>query len=73
MPIQYKSVRLDCGYRADLIVENKVVVELKAIDQLTDLHKAQLLTYLRIGGLTIGLILNFNVETLKQGMIRLVL
>ena len=73
LPIQYKSVRLDCGYRADLIVENKVVVELKAIGQLTDLHEAQLLTYLRISGLKVGLLFNFDVEVLTQGMIRLVL
>lgn len=73
LPVTYKSVRLDCGYRADLIVEDKVVVELKSIGQLTELHKAQLLTYLRISHLKIGLLLNFNVEVLKNGLIRLVL
>jgi GxxExxY protein len=72
-PVLYKSIRLDCGYRADLIVEGKVVVELKAIDALTDLHKAQLLTYLRISGLRVGLLLNFNSVVLKDNMVRLVL
>ena len=72
-PVVYKSVRLDCGYRADLIVEGKVVVELKAIDALTDLHKAQLLTYLRISGLKVGFLFNFNTEVLKDSMVRLVL
>ncbi|MEX2310381.1 MAG: GxxExxY protein [Pirellulales bacterium] len=72
-PVAYKRVRLDCGYRADLIVDNRVVVELKAIDQLTDLHKAQLLTYLRITRLKVGLLFNFNVEVLKNGLVRLVL
>jgi GxxExxY protein len=72
-PVCYKSVRLDCGYRADLIVDNRVVVELKAIDSLTELHKAQLLTYLRITGMKVGLLFNFNTEVLKNGMVRLVL
>jgi GxxExxY protein len=64
---------LDCGYRADLIVEGKVVVELKSVDELSGLHKAQLLTYLRISQTKIGLLLNFNVEVLKNGLVRLVL
>jgi GxxExxY protein len=72
LPVTYKTVRLDCGYRADLIVEDKVAVELKSIDQLTGLHKAQLLTYLRISHIRIGLLLNFNVEILKDGLVRLV-
>jgi GxxExxY protein len=72
-PVYYKAVRLDCGYRADLIVDNRVVVELKAIESLTDLHKAQLLTYLRIAGLKVGLLFNFNTEVLKNGLVRLVL
>jgi GxxExxY protein len=72
-PVLYKSVRLDCGFRADLIVDNRVVVELKAIETLTELHKAQLLTYLRITRLKVGLLFNFNCEILKNGMVRLVL
>jgi GxxExxY protein len=73
LPVSYKSIRLNCGYRADLIVEDKVVVELKSVDQLTDLHKAQLLTYLRISNVRVGLMFNFNVEVLKHGLVRLVL
>jgi GxxExxY protein len=72
-PVLYKSVRLDCGFRADLIIDSRVVVELKAIEALTDLHKAQLLTYLRITRLRVGLLFNFNCEVLKKGMVRLVL
>ena len=72
-PVLYKSVRLDCGFRADLIVDNRVVVELKAIETLTELYKAQLLTYLRITRLKVGLLFNFNCEILKNGMVRLVL
>ena len=56
-PVAYKGIRLDCGYRADLIVDSRVVIELKAIESLTDLHKAQLLTYLRITGMKVGLLL----------------
>jgi GxxExxY protein len=73
IPVTYKSVRIDCGYRADLIVAEKVVVELKAVDSIADLHKAQLLTYLRITRLNVGLILNFNSAVLKNGIVRLVL
>jgi GxxExxY protein len=73
LPVAYKKVRLNCGYRADVIVDTRVVVELKAIDQLNDLHKAQLLTYLRITQLKVGLLFNFNTEVLKNGMVRLVL
>jgi GxxExxY protein len=73
IPVTYKSVRIDCGYRADIIVAENVVVELKAVDFVNDLHKAQLLTYLRITGLNVGLILNFNTAVLKNGLVRLVL
>lgn len=73
LPVTYKTVRLDCGYRADLIVEDKVVVELKSVDEISGLHKAQLLTYLRISHTKIGLLFNFNVEVLKNGLVRLVL
>ena len=66
-------MRVDCGYRADVIVAEKVVVEVKAVESLTDLHKAQLLTYLRITGKKVGLILNFNTAVLKDGIVRLVL
>ena len=73
LPLVYKSKRVDCGYRADVIVAGKVIVEVKAVETVTDLHKAQLLTYLRITGKKIGLILNFNTVVLKDGIIRQVL
>ncbi len=73
LPLAYKTIRVECGYRADLIVANKVVVELKTVETVTDLHKAQLLTYLRITGLRIGLILNFNTPVMKNGVVRLVM
>jgi GxxExxY protein len=73
LPIIYKEVKLDCGYRMDILIENSVIVELKAIEQITSVHEAQLLTYLRLSGLKIGLIINFNVPVLKQGIVRRVL
>jgi GxxExxY protein len=73
LPVVYKSMRVDCGYRADVIIADKVVAEIKAVETVTDLHKAQLLTYLRITGKKVGLILNFNTVTLKDGITRLVL
>ncbi len=73
IPVVYKSVRIYCGYRADLVVAEKVIVELKAIDSIADLHKAQLLTYLRITGMKVGLLLNFNIAVLKNGIVRVVL
>jgi GxxExxY protein len=73
LPVVYKGLRIDCGYRADIIVAEKIVVEIKAVDQVVELHKAQLLTYLRITGLQVGLILNFNTAVLKNGITRLVL
>ncbi len=73
IPLQYKGIRLDCGYRADLVIKQLVVVELKAVDQLTPVHDAQLLTYLRVGGWRVGLLINFNVLVLKDGIHRRVL
>ncbi|MBK8205770.1 MAG: GxxExxY protein [Planctomycetes bacterium] len=72
IPVRYKDVRLDCGYRADLIVEDLVIVELKAVERLLPVHDAQLITYLKITGLPLGLLLNFNVPLLKDGIRRLV-
>lgn len=74
-PLQviYRSVRLDCGYRLDIVVEEKLILELKTVERLLPLHDAQLLTYLKLGGLPTGLILNFNVPVLKDGIRRLVL
>lgn len=73
LPLEYKGLRLDCGYRLDLLVDNAVVVEIKAVESLQPIHDAQLLTYLRLGGWKVGLLINFNVPVLKQGIRRLVL
>ncbi len=71
LPLVYQSVRIDAGYRIDLLVERKVVVEVKAVEQLTEVHQAQLLSYLRLGGFKLGYLLNFNVALMKQGLRRL--
>ena len=73
LPIDYKGLRLDCGYRVDLLVAGTVVVELKAVEALLPIHEAQLLTYMRLGGWKVGLLINFNVPVLKQGIRRRVL
>jgi GxxExxY protein len=73
IPVEYKGINLDCGYRADIIVDSGILVEIKAIDSLLPVHDAQLLTYLKLGGWKIGLLINFNVELLKQGLRRRVL
>jgi GxxExxY protein len=72
LPVSYKGERIDCGYRIDLLVDGRVVVELKAVEALHEVHEAQLLTYLKLGGWKIGLI-NFNVALLKSGIKRRVL
>lgn len=72
LPISYKGVRLDCGYRLDLLVAGKVVIEIKAVDCLLPIHEAQLLSYLRLGGYSVGLLLNFKVPVLCDGIKRLV-
>ena len=72
LPIHYKGVDLDCGYRLDIVVENRVIIELKACDELKPIHKAQLLTYLKLTGIKIVLLLNFNVPVLKEGIKRLI-
>jgi GxxExxY protein len=72
LPVTYKDIRLDCGYRLDIVVDNRVVVELKSIESILAIHQAQLLTYLRLSGLKVGLLLNFNVAVLKNGIVRLV-
>ena len=72
LPINYKQVRLDCGYRLDVVVEGKVILELKSCERIEDIHKAQLLTYLKLSGLQLGLILNFNVPIMKEGIVRVV-
>lgn len=70
LPVSYKSVKLDCGYRLDFVVEDKVVIELKAVETLLPIHEAQMLTYLKLSGLTLGLLINFNVPVLKNGIKR---
>jgi len=72
LPLEYKGIRLDCGYRLDLIVGGKVVVEVKSVETLAPIHEAQLLTYLKLTGVKVGLLINFNVVVLKNGIKRLV-
>jgi GxxExxY protein len=73
LPVRYKGLQLDCGYRLDFVVEGKIVVELKAIEALHAIHQAQLLTYLRLTGHRVGLLINFHVALLKNGIKRLML
>jgi GxxExxY protein len=73
LPVEYKGLSLDCGYRLDLLIADAVVVEIKAVENLLPIHEAQLLTYLRLGGWKVGLIINFNVPVLKRGIRRRVL
>ena len=73
LPVEFKGLRLDCGYRLDLLVANTVVVEIKAVESLLPIHEAQLLTYLKLGGWKVGLLINFNVSVLKTGIRRRVL
>ena len=72
LPLVYKDVKLECGYRIDLLVDGRVVVELKAVDALAPVHDAIVLTYLRLSGCKIGLLINFNAAVLKDGIRRLV-
>ena len=72
MPLIYQEVQLEIGYRIDLLVENKVVIEIKSVDALNDIHLAQILTYLKLGDFKLGLLLNFNVEIMKKGIRRVV-
>ena len=72
LPVNYRGVRIDCGYRIDLLVGNEVVVELKAVEGVMPIHEAQMLTYLRLSGLHVGLLLNFNVLLMKDGIRRMV-
>ena len=73
VPVVYKEMKLDCGFRIDLLVEKQLVVELKSVESLLPLHEAQLLTYLKLTGCKVGLLINFNVRLLKNGIKRLVL
>lgn len=73
LPLEYKSVHLECGYRLDLLVAGCVVVEVKSVEALAPVHDAQLLTYLKLGGWRVGLLINFNVAVLKSGIHRKIL
>ena len=72
LPVVYRDVKLDCGYRLDLVVENSIVIELKAVEQILPVHRAQLLSYLKLAGLKAGLLVNFHSKMLKDGIVRLV-
>jgi GxxExxY protein len=72
LPVVYRGVRIDCGYRLDLVVEGMVVVEIKAVERMLAIHEAQILTYLKLSGLPIGLLLNFNVPLMREGIRRFV-
>jgi GxxExxY protein len=73
LPIVYKDVRLDCGYRMDIVVGNELIVEIKAVERILPIHEAQMLTYLRLSSLRAGLLMNFNSVLLKDGLRRFVL
>ena len=73
VPVIYKGEKLDCGYRLDILVENSVIIEVKSVETVLPVHEAQLLTYLKLSGIRVGLLINFNVAVLKNGIIRRVL
>lgn len=73
LPLKYETIKLDAGYRIDLWVEKKLILEIKAVEKLTEIHTAQVLTYLKLSGCRLGLLVNFNVSLLKNGLKRLVL
>jgi GxxExxY protein len=70
LPLVYKDVKLDAGYRIDLMVENKVIVEIKSVEAIAEIHKAQLMTYMKLANIKIGLLINFNISRLKDGIVR---
>ena len=71
LPVVYKAIRLDCGYRMDVVVEERVILEIKSVERLMPIHEAQVLTYMKLGGIATGLLLNFNTSALKEGLRRL--
>jgi GxxExxY protein len=73
LPVVYKAVRLDCGYRMDIVAENCLILELKTVERMMPIHEAQMLTYLKLSGMKVGLLMNFNTVVLKDGLRRLVL
>jgi GxxExxY protein len=72
LPIIYRKLKLDCGYRIDLLINEKIIVELKSVEKMLPIHHAQLLSYLKLSGCKVGLLINFNVEALKDGLRRIV-
>ena len=68
LPVEYKGVRLDCGYRVDVLVEDEIILELKSLDEMRGIHEAQLLTYMKLAGIGQGFLINFNVRQLKNGL-----
>ena len=73
LPVAYKGVKLDCGYRIDLLADDKIILELKSAEKLLGIHEAQLLTYMKLAGVSVGFLMNFNVKYLKDGIKRMVL
>ena len=73
LPVQYKGIKLDCGYRIDLLVDDRIIIELKSVDRVLPIHQAQLFTYMKLSAVPIGLLLNFNVKYMKSGIKRMVL
>ena len=72
LPVIYKGMKLDCGYRLDVVVEREIILELKSCEKIEPIHRAQLLTYLKLSGLNLGLLLNFNVTVMRDGIVRIV-
>ncbi len=73
LPVEYKGIRLDCGYRVDVLVNDELILELKSVEEIKDIHKAQLLTYMKLTDIKKGLLINFNVKTLRNGLKRFVI
>jgi GxxExxY protein len=73
LPVEYKGIKLDCGYRIDVLVDNSLIVELKSVENVLPIHQAQLITYMKLSGIKIGLLMNFNVKYMKDGIKRMVL
>jgi len=73
LPVEYKRIKLACGYRIDLLADDRLIVELKSVDQLLKIHEAQILTYMKLAAVRVGLLINFNVDVLRKGVRRFVL
>ncbi len=73
LPVRYKDIKIDCGYRIDVLVDNSIIIELKSVNKILPIHQAQLLTYMKLSGISIGLLMNFNVKYMKNGIKRMVL